>query len=259
VWFPGGDAPRCFRNPRYIVTAHCVEDVWPALLEVERHVAQGLTAAGYLAYEAAPAFDPALRTHSPGDRPLLWFGLYEDSCEAPLPTSHDAPALPWQPTLDAAAHARALDRLRELIAAGDTYQVNYTFPLRAPWQGDALNYFAALHAAQPTPLAACINTGASQILSLSPELFFTLDGDSLTTRPMKGTRLRGRYPEEDAAIARDLGLAQGPLAMGNRWGPSSILEVLFNLQTVYGDTRYRPSPWLRRRGAIGLSLLQDEN
>ncbi len=63
----------------------------------------------------------------------------------------------------------------------------------------------------------------------------------------------------DAAIARDLGLAQGPLAMGNRWGPSSILEVLFNLQTVYGDTRYRPSPWLRRRGAIGLSLLQDEN
>ncbi len=47
--------------------------------------------------------------------------------------------------------------------------------------------------------------------------------------------------------------------MGNRWGPASMLEVLFNLQTVYGDTRYRPSPWLRRRGAIGLSLMQEES
>ena len=52
--------------------------------------------------------------------------------------------------------------------------------------------------------------------------------------------------------------ALGPLAMGNRWGPTNILEVLFNLQTVYGDPRYRPSPWLRRRGAIGLSLLHEE-
>ena len=41
-------------------------------------------------------------------------------------------------------------------------------------------------------------------------------------------------------------------------GPASVLEVLFNLQTVYGDPRYRPSPWLRRRGAIGLSLLHEE-
>ena len=41
--------------------------------------------------------------------------------------------------------------------------------------------------------------------------------------------------------------------------PYSILEVLFNMQTVYGDPRYRPSPWLRRRGAIGLSLLHTED
>jgi para-aminobenzoate synthetase/4-amino-4-deoxychorismate lyase len=204
VWFPGSEPPRCFRNPRLIVTAHRVEDVWPALQEVERHVANGLTAAGYVAYEAAPAFDRALRTHAPGLMPLLWFGLYAEVDTAPLPSPLEAPALQWQPMLDAETHARALDRIRDLIAAGDTYQVNYTFPLRAPWQGDALLYFAALHASQPTPLAACINTGPYQVLSLSPELFFTLDGDNLTTRPMKGTRLRGRYPEEDATIAREL-------------------------------------------------------
>ena len=58
----------------------------------------------------------------------------------------------------------------------------------------------------------------------------------------------------ETAVTLGLGYPLGPLAMGDRWGPTNILEVLFNMQTVYGDTRYRPSPWLRRRGAIGLSL-----
>jgi 3-hydroxybutyryl-CoA dehydrogenase len=62
----------------------------------------------------------------------------------------------------------------------------------------------------------------------------------------------------ETAVTLGLGYPLGPLAMGNRWGPTNILEVLFNLGTVYGDPRYRPSPWLRRRGAIGLSLLQEE-
>jgi 3-hydroxybutyryl-CoA dehydrogenase len=62
----------------------------------------------------------------------------------------------------------------------------------------------------------------------------------------------------ETAVTLGLGYPMGPLAMGNRHGPTNVLEVLFNLQTVYGDPRYRPSPWLRRRGAIGLSLLHEE-
>ena len=62
----------------------------------------------------------------------------------------------------------------------------------------------------------------------------------------------------ETAVTLGLGYPLGPLAMGDRWGPTNILEVLFNMQTVYGDTRYRPSPWLRRRGAIGLSLTHVE-
>ena len=62
----------------------------------------------------------------------------------------------------------------------------------------------------------------------------------------------------ETAVTLGLGYPLGPLAMGDRWGPTSILEVLFNMQTVYGDTRYRPSPWLRRRGALGLSLTHEE-
>ena len=63
----------------------------------------------------------------------------------------------------------------------------------------------------------------------------------------------------ETAVTLGLGYPRGPLAMGNLYGPTNLLEVLFNMQTVYGDPRYRPSPWLRRRGALGLSLLQEEN
>ncbi len=62
----------------------------------------------------------------------------------------------------------------------------------------------------------------------------------------------------DTAVTLGLGYPQGPLAMGNQQGPANVLEVLFNMQTVYGDPRYRPSPWLRRRAAIGLSLMHTE-
>ena len=62
----------------------------------------------------------------------------------------------------------------------------------------------------------------------------------------------------ETAVTLGLGYPLGPLAMGDRYGPTNVLEVLFNLGTVYGDPRYRPSPWLRRRGAIGLSLRHEE-
>jgi 3-hydroxybutyryl-CoA dehydrogenase len=63
----------------------------------------------------------------------------------------------------------------------------------------------------------------------------------------------------EVAVTLGLGYPMGPLAMGDRIGPTNVLEILFNMGTVYADPRYRPSPWLRRRGALGLSLMHEEN
>lgn len=63
----------------------------------------------------------------------------------------------------------------------------------------------------------------------------------------------------EVAVTLGLGYPMGPLAMGDRVGPTNVLEILFNMGTVYGDPRYRPSPWLRRRGALGLSLMHEED
>jgi 3-hydroxybutyryl-CoA dehydrogenase len=63
----------------------------------------------------------------------------------------------------------------------------------------------------------------------------------------------------DIGVMLGLGYPNGPLAWGDKLGPANVLEVLMHLQLVYGDMRYRPSPWLRRRAALGLSLSQEEN
>ncbi len=71
---------------------------------------------------------------------------------------------------------------------------------------------------------------------------------------------QGIAKPEDIDTGARLGLAypQGPLALGDAIGAGRILTILENLQKVYGDPRYRPSPWLRRRAQLGLSLLVEE-
>jgi para-aminobenzoate synthetase/4-amino-4-deoxychorismate lyase len=97
---------------------------------------------------------------------------------------------------------RAVARIKELIAAGDTYQVNYSFPLTSSFNGDAPGWFENLCVAQNAPYSAYLDLGRYKILCLSPELFFERRGNQVITRPMKGTVRRGCSPEEDRELAQ---------------------------------------------------------
>lgn len=205
--FVSRSGERVFSHPVEIVQAAAVDDVLPTLRRVHALVSDGLIAAGYVAYEAAPAFDPALAAHPPAETPLAWFGLYEAVEERPRQSPMRTPGVPppsWSPRISKQTYLDALRRVRDYIAAGDTYQVNYTYPLHAAFDGDPLDWFRQLCSAQRTDYSVYLDIGRFKVLSLSPELFFRLDGDRLVVRPMKGTAPRGLWYEDDCECARRL-------------------------------------------------------
>lgn len=203
----GGAAARLYTRPVGIVTAHRADEV-PAALDALRTARErGLEAVGYLAYEAGAAFETGVPPRAI-DGPLLWFGLFEGyETVAPESLLPD-PAGGWigemVPELDAARHAEQFAAVQALIEAGDLYQVNQTFRATAPVLGDPLALYAGLRARSRAGWGAVVATGEATILSLSPELFFALDGGKLTARPMKGTARREEDPAADARAAKAL-------------------------------------------------------
>ena len=191
-----------FSGPCGEIAAHTCEEVIPALEAVQRAVDGGLHAAGFLAYEAAAGLDPVLQTHHrpPQGLPLLWFGLFQERLPAPprgVAPGRGYSVSDWRPTVTRQDFDAAIGRVRDYIAAGDTYQVNYTFRMRARLQGDGLDLYRDLCRSQRASYCAYLDLGRYRILSASPELFFSLRDGVLTSRPMKGTRPRGRWPGED--------------------------------------------------------------
>ncbi len=209
IFFVSRNQTRIFHDPFEIVSVKRVEDVLPALDRIELAVSRGSYAAGFISYEAAPAFDAALKAHSPGSLPLLWFGLFEsmETTENPPLPHEDFSVGRWNALVSRDDYLAAVQRIQRFIAAGDTYQVNYTFPMRSSFSGNPLNWFRQLCDSQQADHCAFVDTGRFQILSASPELFFRLDGDLLEARPMKGTRPRGRWHGEDQHIAAELAAA----------------------------------------------------
>jgi len=199
-----------FAQPREMVVAHGAAEARRALARLEAAAGEGLWAAGYLAYELGFLFEERLLRLLPegSAAPLLWLGLYDAprelnraEAEAWL-AAHAGPegrALDIAPSLDEAAYARAFSRVEELIAAGDTYQVNLTFKARFRLEGDPVALYRTLAASQPAAYGALIRAADHWVLSRSPELFVARKGDRLSARPMKGTIRRGRTLEEDAA------------------------------------------------------------
>jgi para-aminobenzoate synthetase/4-amino-4-deoxychorismate lyase len=221
TWTPEGGSVELDR-PSAVHVATRLEDVVAVVAEADRAAARGQWAAVMIAYEAAAAFEPAMASAVRADAaesglPLAWVAVFDDAsviCRPPTP--HEPPhaaarvpgaaisPAPWTPSLTRDRFAGAIARVAAFIAAGDTYQVNYTFALEREGAGpieagDLDAWLDALCTAHEAGYGARLDLGAFVVLSASPELFVERRGDRLTARPMKGTSPRGRWLEEDQA------------------------------------------------------------
>lgn len=192
-----------FSNPLEILIAKDINEVVPCLQRIESIILEKrLYAAGFIAYEASPAFDPAYQTCPPSFFPLLWFGIYEEPDPIVLPkpqTCREPDETKWTPSVTVLEYNKAITNIKKHIAYGDTYQVNYTIRQHAQLQTEPWQFF--LKMARNAPYGAFIETDEYAICSASPELFFHWNDRQVTSRPMKGTAPRGCTTKEDLEIA----------------------------------------------------------
>lgn len=200
--FDFADSPYFFSHPKQIIQTSTIADILPCLARIEQEVQKGHYAAGFISYEAAAAFRPYLQTHSVGSLPLIWFGIFDQPVDASIfvdtePSKQSMIYPQWQPNISWEEYQSAIQAIKDHIAKGDTYQVNYTLQMKAAFQQDSYAFYLHLLQAQQSRYSAYIESDHFQILSASPELFFEVNHGTILTKPMKGTAPRGMNNEQD--------------------------------------------------------------
>ena len=208
-----------FVRPLHRLEFFASDDPVVFVKRLEETLAEGYYLAGWISYEFAYLLEPrlaALLPDMPTNVPLVSFGVFSkpfvydhQTGENDFPVS-DRRVLPdfkiakVRPSLSRASYLDAVARIKEYIAAGDTYQVNYTLKLFFDFTGSVESFYRHLRANQSVSYGALMRLGQEHILSLSPELFFRVEEDRVVVRPMKGTMKRGRDFEEDLRFCETL-------------------------------------------------------
>lgn len=122
-------------------------------------------------------------------------------------------SVPVEPTQNAgrlasdtskAEYIKAINKAKEYISSGDIYQINISQRLSVPWSGDGFSLFTRLSSAYPAPFGSFFDFGDFQLISNSPERLLKVKDGFAETAPIKGTRPRGKTPEEDIALIEEL-------------------------------------------------------
>ncbi|MBI4461102.1 MAG: aminodeoxychorismate synthase component I [Acidobacteria bacterium] len=201
-----------FKQPVEVLAISRLDEVGEFFQRLEQALAEGRYAAGFLSYELGFAFEQRLRGRAgTSPEPLAWMGIYDaplvfdhfhaDTIEKPVAAAASREAYEVNDVrlgIDEQAYYGRVEQIRNYIAAGQSYQVNFTDKLLFNFSGARLAFYESLCRNQKVSYAAYLNLGSTMVLSFSPELFFRVEGRRITTRPMKGTVPRGRFPAEDA-------------------------------------------------------------
>ena len=207
----------------------CMQGDDPAVFfsKAQEMLNQGFFLAGYIGYEFGYMLEPILaRSFSPrasvgisaGPLPLADLGVFckpriYDHVKESVRGNESwpagiAPGLETAFTIDNLRlnlerehYLEAIRRIKSYIAAGDTYQVNYTLKLLFDFSGSLSGFYCSLRRNQSVSYGGMIKNGETTILTFSPELFFRKQGEVIDVRPMKGTMVRGRTISEDREFA----------------------------------------------------------
>ena len=177
------------------------DDVGAFFARIEEYQLKGYWLAGYFDYEFSGFLDPVLKVKQRSkDHVYAWFGVCRLPGRLKEKVRCGADVFSVREFNDEIAYSEylsSIEKIRQYLLCGDTYQVNYTFGRRFVFYEDVRNFYNCLSMSQPTEYMALIDTGDKQIVSFSPELFFKTSGRQISVRPMKGTLRRGFTSEED--------------------------------------------------------------
>ncbi|MCP4935478.1 MAG: aminodeoxychorismate synthase component I [bacterium] len=200
-----------------IICADEISQIDRAIEQLNDAIDSGLTAAGFFSYELGYGLEPSLQPLMSENRrvPLIWFALYPKTQYLRGPQleqflaphgslAKDSKLKNISTFMTKQDYLRRFALIKELIGAGDIYQVNLTFKLALEYEGSPFDLYAALRKKQPVSYGAYLECKDFSILSHSPELFFEINNGDILSRPMKGTIKRGVTPSEDQALSREL-------------------------------------------------------
>ena len=122
------------------------------------------------------------------------------------PRSHSKPQLHarFSSNFTKSAYLKAVKKIKEYIAAGDTYQVNLSQRFSSRLAKPPFELYKKLKTINPSPFGCFLDFGRMQVVSSSPERFLKIADGIVETRPIKGTRPRGRTKKEDRRLASEL-------------------------------------------------------
>ena len=205
-----------FINPLKVFKACTLSDAEASLKKASK-LAEKCCVAGYLSYEAGYAYEEGFRSNKRYDFPLLHLAVFNEplifnhrtgkfSKRFETGHSHDnsfnVSGLKFNE--DYASYKTKIEKIKNYIRKGDTYQVNFTGKLHFNFSGSPFAFYQNLKLKQPVAYSAFLKMDDEHLLSLSPELFFKTSGRSIISIPMKGTIKRGRNLEEDNKLIKRL-------------------------------------------------------
>jgi len=185
--------------------------------KIESYLNKGFWIAGYFTYEFGYFLEAALKPLAGSslkpEKPLAWLGvcprpqikagkIKDVCCKDKGLGSYKVSS--FKANTDKKEYAAKIKKIKDYLAKGLSYQVNFTFKAKFNFKGSAFSLYKDLRRFQPTSYAAFIDSGKERVLSFSPELFFRADKTKIIARPMKGTIKRGMGLQQDKHLKDEL-------------------------------------------------------